>query len=378
MDTIQCQLYGKSPIESLELTIQTGCRCAAYRCSGCKWHHDRATLHQRRPKVPLMVDQAMANGIKLKGTKKDLFLTHIRRITVHCFTMFFRIGKIGMWCLWLPVKWLWCEGIKRLQSSQIHYFILVRGVFFLHMTEPTKLTEFVALDIASLMAKDPAFSICFVSGSSPDMSDAWVWLPSTEIRINWRRLWCGTFFHRQKAKISPTITHLRLFFLQGLRRSTMSVSILKCSSLRRPRWSLIRKIARLGCIDFQQMPHASSQVTAPWQMIREPKGGFWSHVVRTDLTATVLEHRFVFIEEADDLFSPAESSLCFQFLDQEILKHIISQECSIHFPTPVFPATASHTMAAIACNYATHVTRSFDLRSSTGSFLFKLHSRVGL
>lgn len=233
------------------------------------------------------------------------------------------------------------------------------------------------------MVKDPAFSIRFVSGSSPDMFDALVWLPSTEICINWRRLWCGTFFHRQKAKISPALGCFSFRVWGGLQCQLVSWSVAHCEDQDDLHQKsifnhLIRKIAHLGCIDFQQMPHASSQVTAPWQMIQELKGGFWSHVVRTDLTSTVLEHRFVFIEEADDLFSPCSRILFFlEFLDQETLKHIISQECSMHFPTPV-AATASHAMAAIACNYVTHVTRSFDLGSSTGSFLVKLRSGVGL
>lgn len=78
------------------------------------------------------------------------------------------------------------------------------------------------------MAKDPAFSIRFVSGSSPDMFDAWVWLPSTEICINWRRLWCGTFFHRQKAKISPALGCFSFRVWGGLQCQSVSWSVAHC------------------------------------------------------------------------------------------------------------------------------------------------------
>ena len=144
--------------------------------------------------------------------------------------------------------------------------------------------------------------------------------------------------------------------------------------------SLIRKIAHLGCIDFQQMPHASSQVTAPWQMIQELKGSFWSHVVRTDFNCHSFGAQICVHWRSWWFIQPMQQNPLFfggEFLDQETLKHIISQECSMHFPTPV-AATASHAMAAIACNCVTHVTRSFDLGSSTGSFLVKLRSGVGL
>ena len=112
------------------------------------------------------------------------------------------------------------------------------------------------------------------------------------------------FFIGKRLRFHPPWVVFPSGFEEGLQCQLVSWSVAHCEDqddLHQK--SIFNQEDCSGCIDFQQMPHASSQVTAPWQMIQELKGAFWSHVVRTDLTATVLEHRFVFIEEADDLFS---------------------------------------------------------------------------